>query len=132
MTMTKTEYREYVLGMVDDRQRQERLHRHQKAGFKGVIEQLLDEYELAGQLVAAKTGQRAKLKILEVGCGEGLYLHDLAEVLEGRDLAHSATLYGLDINQAMIETAIEYTRLSKPARPYLHFYTHDLSQPLKK
>jgi len=131
MSITKTEYREYVLGMVDDRQRQERQHHHQKAGFVHIIEQVLEEYELAPRLAAAKTDERAKLKILDVGCGEGLYLHDIAQVLEGRGLAQIASLYGIDINQAMIETAIEYTRLSKPPRPYLTFYLHDIRQPLQ-
>jgi len=131
MSITKTDYREYVLGMVDDRQRQERQHHHQKGGFVRIIEQVLEEYELAPRLAAAKTGQRAKLKILDVGCGEGLYLHDIAQVMEGRGLAQTASLYGIDINQAMIETAIDYTRLIKPPRPYLTFYLHDIRQPLQ-
>jgi hypothetical protein len=31
----------------------------------------------------------------------------------------------------MIETAIEYARLSKPPRPYLNFYVHDIRQPFE-
>lgn len=131
MSMTKTEYRDYIMGMADDRQRMERTHRHLKAKFVGVMEQILEEYELAEQLKAAKRGERSRLKILDVGCGEGLYLHDVAEVLEGRELISAATLYGIDINPALIETAIEYAGLSKPPRPYLDFYVHDIRQPLE-
>src|SRR5262249_34657223 len=131
MSMTKTEYRDYIMGMADDRQRMERTHRHLKAEFVRVVEQVLEEYELAEQLKAAKSGECTRLKILDVGCGEGLYLHDVAEVLEGRDLLSAATFYGTDINQAMIETAVEYARLSKPPRPYLNFYVHDIRQPFE-
>jgi len=131
MSITKTQYRDYIMGMVDDRQRQERAHRHLKAGFVRAVQQVLDEYELVEQLKAAKSGERLRLKILDVGCGEGLYLHDLAEVLEERDLLQAGTFYGTDINQGMIETAIEYARLSKPPRPYLNFYVHDIRQPFE-
>jgi 2-polyprenyl-3-methyl-5-hydroxy-6-metoxy-1,4-benzoquinol methylase len=131
MNLTRTQYRDYVLAQSDDRQRQALSHRSTKPDFIRIIERVLNEYELAEQFQAAKTGRRSRLKILDVGCGEGLYLHDVAELLEEQDLHQAATFYGIDLDQVSIDTAIEYSKVSNPPRPYLNFYIHDLRQPLQ-
>jgi hypothetical protein len=54
-------------------------------GYRGTfleaINRVLDEYGLAQKLEAAKQ-QDQKLRILQVNCAEGLFLHELARILE--------------------------------------------------
>lgn len=95
-----------------------------------LMTRVLDEYGLGEQLVAAQTsGER--IQILDIGCGLGLFLHDLAELLEQRGWLEVADLVGIDRDQAIIYTADEYRKASKPPRPCLQFYIHDASEPLE-
>jgi hypothetical protein len=97
--------------------------------FLEAINQLLTDFGLAQKLEAAKQkGQ--KLRILQLNCSEGLYLHELARVLEERGLLEGADLYGITEDLAQISTAEVYSKISKPPRPYLNFYQHNLHQPL--
>src|SRR4051812_48178517 len=84
MSLTRTQYRDYVLAQADDRQRQAISHRHGKLRFRAMLERLLDEYELEEQLQAARAGYRPRLKILEVGCSEVLSLPDVAQLIQER------------------------------------------------
>ena len=93
------------------------------------LHELLDDWGLAARLQEA-IAQGQKLKLLNISCSEGLYLHYVAEILESRGLLAGADLYGIDSNVQMIATADEYHKVSKPPRPYLKFFLHDYQQPL--
>jgi hypothetical protein len=99
--------------------------------FEKAINQVLDEYGLAEKLSQAK--QRGQvLRLLQLHCGEGLYLHELARLLETRGLLAAAQLNGIEEDQTQITTADEYRNLASPPRPYLNFYCHKLQQPLEE
>lgn len=130
MTFTKTAYRNYLFDQIDDSERLAVEHRMYKPNFVQKFGQVLDEYKLAEQIKAAQAGKRSRVKILDVGCGEGLYLHDVAYELETRGLLDGTTLYGFDIDANAIETALQFSKVSKPPRPYLNFFWQDLTNPL--
>jgi hypothetical protein len=44
----------------------------------------------------------------------------------------AARLYGIDGDRVMVTTADDFARVSKPPRPYLQFYYHDLKLPLER
>lgn len=125
MALSNTEYRDYVFGQVDDRDRLVIQHRISKPNFMALMERVLDDYGLAAKF---KSGQRVKL--LDAGCSEGLFLHDIAELLEKRGWLEQADFYGIDKDEAAILTASAYSHASRPPRPYLNFYKHDLTRPL--
>ncbi len=120
----------YILGESYDGERLEIVHRIDKTNFAEVVTQVLDEYGLAQRLEQAKLDGK-KVQIVDIGCGEGLFMHDLAQILQDRNLLHAAEINGIDINPATIATAEEYARVSKPPRPYLRFYLHDATQPFE-
>lgn len=120
---------------------QERLvlqHQVNKPSFVRAMELVLDEYGLARRLETVleynelKALPKKQVRILDLGCGEGLYLHTLAEILENRGLLAAAQLNGIDINRAAIITAEEFSRIAKPPRPYLNFYIGDATRPLEE
>lgn len=99
--------------------------------FEQLMNRILDEYGLLERLQRAKVaGQKAF--ILDVGCGEGLVLHDVAHLLEKSGVLEATILAGLDINPASLSVADDYSKVSKPPRPYLHFYRYDATQPLEE
>jgi 2-polyprenyl-3-methyl-5-hydroxy-6-metoxy-1,4-benzoquinol methylase len=115
---------------VSDIKRLESVHQLYQPVFLKVVRKVLNTYGLGENLKQAKaTGQ--KVHILDVGCAEGLYLHDVAQVLEEQQLLEAADLLGIDIDPNAIAVAEEYSRLSRPPRPYLHFYVHDATQPFE-
>jgi hypothetical protein len=99
--------------------------------FLETIKQVLDNYGLAQKLEIAKQ-QGYRLRILQLNCAEGLFLHELARLLEERGLLEGVDLYGITEDPTQIATADEYRKLSKPPRPYLNFYLHNLHQPLEQ
>jgi hypothetical protein len=99
--------------------------------FEKAINQVLDEYGLAEKLTQAKQSGQV-LHLLQLHCGEGLYLHELARLLEKRGLLAAAQLNGIEEDQAQITIADEYRNLASPPRPYLNFYCHKLQQPLEE
>jgi hypothetical protein len=101
------------------------------AMFLETINHILDEdgSGLAQKLKKAKQ-QDVKLRLLQVNCAEGLYLHELARILEERDLLEGAELYGITEDPTQISTADVYSKVAKTPRPYLNFYQHNLHQPL--
>lgn len=129
MSVLNVAYKSYIFAEVDDRQRLMVQHEAFQPGFMALMEQVLDEYGLAGRLAAAKrSGDR--VRILDLGCAEGLFLHDLAAVLEKRGLLEAAELNGIDIDRIAIATAEDFSKASRPPRPYLNFFVHDATQPL--
>ncbi len=131
MNKITTEYQNYIFTQVNDRDRLLIQHDINKPHFLTVLQRVLDEFGLAEQLQIAKA-RREKIRILDFGCGEGMFLHDVAEVLEGRGLLEAAELNGIDNDQTAIATADDCSKLSRPPRPYLNFYMHDATRPLEE
>lgn len=129
MVLTKTEYRDYIFSKVDDRERQAVQHRVFRPNFIELLNRLLDKFNLADRIDALNKSGR-KFKILDFGCGEGLFLHDVAEILEARNLQDKVEFFGIDVDESAIATAVEYSKISQPPRPYLHYYVHDARNPL--
>lgn len=128
MGLSRTAYRDYVFGHVDDRDRLVIQHRITKPAFVRNMQLALDDYGLAEKVLAGQP-----LKILDVGCSEGLFLHDVAELLDARGLRdrHNVSFYGIDRDESAILTATAYSLASKPPRPYFNFYVHDLNDSLE-
>lgn len=131
MRNPSSSFQTYVFGAVSDQDRLTTYHDIIRSRFAGIVEQVLDEYGLSEQLERNKTLAQP-IQILDAGCAEGLYLHDVATVLEARQLLKAAELNGLDSDVASLSTAEAYSRVSNPPRPHLKFYLHDLNQPLAK
>jgi SAM-dependent methyltransferase len=104
-----------------------------RTAFLQTVEQILDskEYQFAARLKEA-AGAGKKLRVMDIGCSEGLFLHELAAILEARRLLGAVELNGLDDNPVAIETAESYALVSTPPRPYLHFYLHDATLPFEE
>lgn len=130
MTVTNTTYQKYMFGAADDGERRTFQHNLFKADFVKRIEYLLKEYGLETKLETALANGK-KLRILDLGCAEGLFLHDMAEVLEKKGLLKAAELIGIDRDVDMINLAEQLSTLSTPPRPYLNFYVHDVTEPLE-
>jgi SAM-dependent methyltransferase len=118
----------YLYSHLDDRERQVFHHRVFRAQFWAILQQIFDTYGLGERF---KTTTDRKLKILDVGCGVGLYLRTVAEALVAHDWLNSASLYGIDNNELAIRTAIEYNQQSKPRFDNLDFYVHNILWPLE-
>jgi len=130
MSYSPEELQVYLFAAAEDGDRLVIQHNIFKAGFLKILEQVLEQYGLANRLEAARAA-KTKLRILDIGCAEGLYLHDVAEVLEARGLLEAAQFNGIDLNVGAISTAEEFCQQSNPPRPYLNFYVHDASMPLE-
>ncbi len=115
---------EYLTADAYEGERLQLTHKIFKGYFLQAVDRVLDEYGLAKKLEAARLSQ-VKLGILDIGCAEGLFLHDLALVLEERNLLDGAVLVGMEQNATAIATADQFSRLSSPPRPYLKFVLHD-------
>jgi 2-polyprenyl-3-methyl-5-hydroxy-6-metoxy-1,4-benzoquinol methylase len=133
------EYNEYIFKQ-DDSERERLVIQHEcyKPSFDEVIGHLLEAYGLLGRLQQIQTAcahgatDTPKFRILEVGCGEGLLLHDVAALIEARGFLDVVEFYGFDRDATAIHTAEKFRLLSVPPRPYLNFYTHDLTSPLSE
>jgi SAM-dependent methyltransferase len=99
-----------------------------------MFERALEEYGLCDKLEQVKAQKQAKssdfrkVRILDIGCGEGLFLYDIAEA---RGLIEVAELVGIDIDTTAIKTANEFCKESVPPRPYLKFMNRDITQPFQ-
>ena len=122
-------FRQNLFSQADDRERQSVQHQAFKPSFVAAFEHILQDYDLAQQFGTAKLiGE--KLNVLEIGCGEGLYLHDIAAAIETHGLIKAVNLIGIDVKVAAISTAEEFCKLSNPPRPYLNFLVEDFARPL--
>lgn len=131
MSSATITYRNFAFSEVDDGKRMSIEHEMFKANFASILKQVFEKYGLEARLQGAlASGDR--VRILDFGCGEGLYLHDMAALLEERKLLAAAQLSGLDINEGHIAVAEEYCKISTPPRPYLDFYVYDGLQPLEE
>lgn len=117
-------YRNFAFAEVDDGKRMFLEHALFKANFSKIIERILDEYGLQASLQEAQA-KGDTVRILDFGCGEGLYLHDVAAILEVRNLLSAAEFNGLDNHEGHIAIAEEFSKNSSPPRPYFHFYLYN-------
>jgi SAM-dependent methyltransferase len=129
-------YQEYVLSETNDRDRLMMQHNIFKPAIIGIFQQVLLEYGLLHKLQQAKTLKEAgasfaKIRILDFGCSEGLYLCDLAALLETYDLLDVVELVGVDLDATSIANAREFCKVSDPPRPYIKFFDGDLLQPFQ-
>lgn len=129
MTQNNSLPETYVFSDGDERDRLIVLHDSSKPNFLKVMQRVLDEYGLA-ELLEKAAQNNTKVRILDAGCGEGLYLYDLAQLLEERNLLEAADLNGIDRDAFSLELANEFKHILQPPRPYLNFYAHDLRKPL--
>jgi SAM-dependent methyltransferase len=123
---------QYVFMGGDERDRLILQHDAFKPFFLEAIERLFSDYGLEQRLQQATT-QTHKFQILDVGCGEGLFVQDVAEVLEKRHLLEGVTLIGIDQDVMAITLANDFKTLydTEHPRPYLQFFTHDATVPLE-
>ncbi len=98
--------------------------------FEATLKRILDEWGLAQKLeVATKNGN--SFTILDLGCGEGLFLFDLAAILAQRGLlTANVSLYGLDKDETAIATAEAFSKRQPEPNLNLEFYVYDVTQPL--
>jgi hypothetical protein len=127
---TQQEFRAEMFNNAEHSERMVLRYRAGQAIFAEAINRILDEYKLTERLQKAVQNNQ-KLRILQLNCAEGLFLHELARLLEERGLLKGADLFGISADVAQITTAEGYSRLSTPPRPYLNFYLHDIHQPLE-
>lgn len=125
-------FTENIFATISDRERLVLQHEVFKPNFLRVVERVLDEFGLAERLEAVKATNVTtdKVQILDVGCGEGFFLQDIANVLVSRGLLEASELTGFDIDSEAISSAKEFAQLAEPPKPYLNFYVADLTQPL--
>ncbi|MEI6045788.1 MAG: class I SAM-dependent methyltransferase [Chloroflexota bacterium] len=98
--------------------------------FEKIIELVLGtEYGLGTRIEQGL--KPAPIRILDAGCGEGLFLYYLAGLLEQRGLFNPATvqLIGIDSDTSAIATVLDFVRTAQPTRPYLQFICYDLTKP---
>lgn len=135
--LKKEELKEYIYGKTSsDRTRLMLQYELNKSSFLAAIERVLEEYGLAERLKRVQMQSwtfppMEKVQILDIGCGEGMHLYELARVLERRGLLKAAELNGIDYDQAAILVAEQYSLVSVPPRPYLNFHACDATRPLK-
>ena len=110
-------YSDYIFGESIDAERLELVHIINAANFRKQTERVLYDYGLYERLKLAKEQQAKPIQVMEIGCAEGLFLHDLAAQLESLDLLAAAELNGLDIDANAIATAEAYAKQSQPPRP---------------
>jgi SAM-dependent methyltransferase len=126
------QYSAYIFGATDDRERLMVQHTCFQSGFLQIFQQeLLPNYGLMVRLEAAKTNGQ-KVRILDIGCGEGLFLHDIASILETSGFLEVVEFYGFDRNVEAIATAEAYSKISNPPRPNFNFYVWDATRPLEE
>ncbi len=97
-TLSHEDYRDYLFPSNSEMEANRLFiyHSVSKPGVTEALNHILDEYGLAAKLQAAKANG-SKVRVLNFGCSEGLFLHDLAEKLEKRGLLEAADLNGIDI-----------------------------------
>lgn len=131
MTLSKEQFQKYIFEEAhDDRSRLVIQHETYKDQFDAIFERVLNEFGLRQTLEKAKANHE-KVSILDAGCGEGLYMHDVADILDKYGLTEAVTLIGVDRDNTALFTAQQYSKLSNPPRPYLEFFAHDLTTPLE-
>lgn len=102
-----------------------------KTVMKERLQQVLEEYGLLEKLQQAQS-RKQRLRCLNLSCGEGLYMHLFAELLDKYGLANAVKIYGLDTDKSLVSVGQEFCRVSKPPRPSFELYQHNLQMPLEQ
>jgi SAM-dependent methyltransferase len=114
----------YILAdSFDDRRRLVIQAKIYSAAFKEAISLALNKFNLCQKL----QDPDATFRVLDLGCGEGLYIPILAEVFAEHGAKARLTLVGLDRDVNAIVTAEEY--LSALGIYNAQVYVHDLTEP---
>jgi SAM-dependent methyltransferase len=119
-------FQEYIFGSedIDDRERLIVQHELFRPAFLESFAKVLDEYGLVACFAQAKaTGQ--KVRILDMGCGEGLYLNTIEDLVKELGFIEAVQLIGVDKDVRAIEFANEMAA----DKPYLAFVIHELTEP---
>ncbi len=115
----------YILAeSLDDRKRlviQAKLH---TPSFLRIIETAIDKFGLRAKL----QDPDANVRILDLGCGEGLFVPILTNWLAAQGTKAKVSIVGLDCDSNAIATAQDYVTVL--GLHNVEFYTHDLNQPL--
>jgi len=117
---------------INDAERDRLLIQHKLLypSFEATLKQILDEWGLAQKLEAAAEGG-SSFTILDLGCGEGLFLFDIAATLAQRGwLSANVILYGLDNSETAIATAEVFSKQQPDPIHNLEFYLHDVTKSL--
>ncbi len=134
MTESKQEYfnriapkQTYILAdSFDDRRRLVIQAKVYSAAFKKAIGLALDKFELRAKL----QDPNATFRVLDLGCGEGLYIPILTEFLAEQGARAKLGIVGLDRDVNAITTAQEY--LNALGIQNAQVYVHDLTQPFNQ
>lgn len=121
----------YVFASGDERDRLIIQHDGFKPKFLRIMQRILNDYGLMQRLKEARKFG-TKVSVLDAGCGEGLFLHDIAELVEDYGFLDVVDLSGIDRDALAISLANEFKTVLKPPRPYLNFYVHDIRTPLEE
>jgi SAM-dependent methyltransferase len=134
----KQTYQEYLLSDISDRERLIVQHDISKSVVMTMFERVLAEYGLLQKLEQAKTQKDSglatnfqKIRILDIGCGEGMFLYDIATLLEERGLSEVVELVGIDIDATAISIANDFYKELNPAKAHFSFNQQDITQPFQ-
>jgi SAM-dependent methyltransferase len=136
----KQTYQEYLLSDISDRERLIVQHDISKTVVMTMFERVLAEYGLLQKLEQAKIHKDnseigatdfQKIRILDIGCGEGMFLYDIAALLEARGLSEVVELVGVDIDPTAISIANDLDQESNPTKAQLSFIQRDITQPFQ-
>lgn len=118
----------YVLAdSVDDRKRLVLQTRLYTPAFKQVLVRAIEKYNLKSKLQDSS----ASFRILDLGCGEGLYFPIINEVLTELGTTAEVTIVGLDNDTAALATAQDYMAALSLSH-LVQVYHHDLNLPLNQ
>jgi SAM-dependent methyltransferase len=134
----KQTYQEYLLSDISDRERLIVQHDISKPVVMTMFERVLTEYGLLQKLEQAKIQKASvvatnfqRIRILDIGCGEGMFLYDIATLLEERGLSEVVELVGIDIDATAIAIANDFYQELSPAKAHFSFIQCDITQPFQ-
>lgn len=115
----------YLMGdSVDDRKRLALQVKLTAPGLKKCLSKALDKYGLREKL----HNPNATFRVIDLGCGEGLYIPVLQEFFQEQGAKARITIVGVDRDELAIATAQDY--MAALGIRNAEFYIHDLTYPL--
>lgn len=92
--------------------------------FKQALKLAFDRFDLWAKL----RDPQYTFRVIDLGCGEGLYVPILQDFLKEHEIKAQIRMVGIDHDPAAIATAKEY--IAALGFRNARFYVHDLTQPL--